>query len=107
MGADGEMSSSKYATGGDRQGSSMMSGAGGLSQADGLHADGQMTNLTEEELEALKPQEVRVVNPWIHEHTHKEYLENITGLPARHANLIKKHKNVVKETTFLPKDDEE
>lgn len=82
----------------------MMSGAGGLSQADGMP---EGTHLTEEELEQLKPQEIRVVNPWIHEHTHKEYLEHVTGLPARHANLIKKHKNVVKETTFLPKDDEE
>jgi hypothetical protein len=105
MDATGEMSSSKYATGGDRMQSSMMSGAGGFSQADGMQQE--HTNLTEEELEALKPQEIRVVNPWIHEHTHKEYLENITGLPARHANLIKKHKTVVKETTFLPKDDEE
>lgn len=32
-------------------------------------------------------------------------MENITGLPARHANVIKKHKNVIKETTFLPKEE--
>jgi len=55
--------------------SSMMSGAGGLSQADGMP---EGTHLTEEELEQLKPQEIRVVNPWIHEHTHKEYLEHVT-----------------------------
>jgi hypothetical protein len=48
MDATGEMSSSKYATGGDRMQSSMMSGAGGLSQADGMQ---EATNLTEEELD--------------------------------------------------------
>jgi hypothetical protein len=62
----------------------MMSGAGGFSQADGMQQE--HTNLTEEELEALKPQEIRVVNPWIHEHTHKEYLENIT---VSHPRLLK------------------
>lgn len=36
------------------------------------------SNLTEEELDLLKPKTVQVVNPWIHEQTHKEYLENIT-----------------------------
>ena len=48
MDATGEMSSSKYATGGDRMQSSMLSGAGGLSQADGMQ---EATNLTEEELD--------------------------------------------------------
>lgn len=33
--------------------------------------------LTEEEKEALKPQEVKVENPWIYEQTHQEYLDNI------------------------------
>ena len=33
--------------------------------------------LTEEEQEALKPQEVKVENPWIYEQTHQEYLDNI------------------------------
>jgi hypothetical protein len=83
MDATGEMSSSKYATGGDRMQSSMLSGAGGLSQADGMQ---EATHLTEEELEALKPQEIRVVNPWIHEHTHKEYLEHVT---VSHPRLLK------------------
>jgi hypothetical protein len=50
--------------------------------------------LTEEEQEALKPTEVKVENPWIYEQTHQEYLENIKGLPARHANVIKKHNEV-------------
>jgi hypothetical protein len=33
--------------------------------------------LTKEEQEALKPKDVKVVNPWIYEQTHQEYLENI------------------------------
>lgn len=59
--------------------------------------------LTEEENDALKPKEVKVENPWIYEQTHQEYLDNIKGLPARHANVIKKHHDVQKETTFLEK----
>lgn len=47
--------------------------------------------LTEEEQEALRPKDVKVDNPWIYEQTHQEYLENIKGLPARHANVIKVH----------------
>jgi hypothetical protein len=47
----------------------------------------------------------KVINPWIHEATHKEYLETVKGLPARHANVIKKHKNVIREKTFLNEDD--
>lgn len=45
-----------------------------------------------------------MVNPWIHKATHNEYLEQVKGLPARHANVIRKHKNVVKEKTFLNED---
>lgn len=59
--------------------------------------------LTAEEQEALKPKEVKVDNPWIYEQTHKEYLDNIKGLPARHAKVIDKHHDVQKETTFLQK----
>lgn len=59
--------------------------------------------LTQEEHEALKPKEVTVDNPWIYEQTHQEYLDNIKGLPARHANVIEKHRDVQKETTFLHK----
>lgn len=81
--------------------------ASGDQQAAIAAANAQNSSLTEEQLNKLLPQEVKVVNPWIHDQTHQEYLEKVTGLPARHANLIKKHKNVVKETTFLPKDDEE
>jgi hypothetical protein len=54
-------------------------------------------------MQALEPKKMKVVNPWIHEQTHKEYLDNIIGLPARHANVIKKHQFVIKETRFLPK----
>jgi hypothetical protein len=53
--------------------------------------------LTKEEEEGLKPKDVKVENPWIYEQTHQEYLENIKGLPARHANVIKKHHDIVKE----------
>jgi hypothetical protein len=59
--------------------------------------------LTEEEAQALKPKEVKVQNPWIYEQTHQEYLDNIKGLPARHANVIKKHHDVQREKTFLEK----
>lgn len=67
------------------------------------HQYGDIPNLTTEEIAALQPKKTKVVNPWIHEQTHQEYLENIIGLPARHANVIRKHNLVVKETTFLPK----
>jgi len=35
------------------------------------------TVLTPEEIAALKPKKTNVVNPWIHEQTHKEFLQNI------------------------------
>lgn len=59
--------------------------------------------LTKEEQEALKPKPVKVENPWIYQQTHQEYLDNIKGLPARHADVIAKHHDVKKETTFLNK----
>jgi|LauGreDrversion4_2_1035121.scaffolds.fasta_scaffold02876_1 hypothetical protein len=37
----------------------------------------QPSVLTPEEQEALQPKEIKVVNPWIHEATHKEYLESV------------------------------
>lgn len=37
----------------------------------------QPSLLTAEEQEALQPKEIKVVNPWIHEATHKEYLESV------------------------------
>lgn len=70
--------------------------------AKGAQNDEEPSLLTDEQKEQLQPKEVKVVNPWIHEQTHQEYLENVKGLPARHANVIKKHKSVVKEKTFLP-----
>ena len=44
---------------------------------------------------------MKVVNPWIYEATHRDYLEQVKGLPARHATLIEKHKKVMREKTFL------
>jgi len=40
-------------------------------------AAGHSSLLTAEEHEALQPKEIKVVNPWIHEATHKEYLESV------------------------------
>lgn len=52
----------------------------GLS-ASGRHASligGERASLlTAEEQEALQPKEIKVVNPWIHDATHKEYLESV------------------------------
>jgi hypothetical protein len=71
----------------------------------GNEGDEQPSRVSAEENEGLQPKEVKVVNPWIHEATHKEYLEGVKGLPARHANVIKKHKNVIREKTFLDEAD--
>jgi peptide methionine sulfoxide reductase MsrA len=38
----------------------------------------QASSLTEDQLNKLLPQEVKVVNPWIHDQTHQEYLEKVT-----------------------------
>lgn len=35
------------------------------------------TVLTPEEIATLQPKRTNVVNPWIHEQTHKEFLQNI------------------------------
>ena len=37
----------------------------------------QPSMLSQEENDALQPKEIKIVNPWIHEATHKEYLENV------------------------------
>lgn len=42
---------------------------------------GDIPNLTQEEAAGLLPKKTKVVNPWIHEQTHQEYLENITVSP--------------------------
>ncbi len=39
---------------------------------------GDIPNLTQEEAAELLPRKTKVVNPWIYEQTHQEYLENIT-----------------------------
>lgn len=72
------------------QGKSKVGGYGADEEADisKLGADGEGTGygyngqeqpslLSVEEQEALQPKEIKVVNPWIHEATHKEYLENV------------------------------
>lgn len=41
----------------------------------------QPSLLSAEEQEALQPKEIKVVNPWIHEATHKEYLESVKVSP--------------------------
>ena len=66
------------------QGRMMTASASRAGTAGGPRA-GEPSLLTEEEQEQLKPQEVKVDNPWIYEQTHQEYLNNIKGLPARHA----------------------
>lgn len=60
----------------------------GLAEGDnGHHEHEQPSMLSVEEKEGLQPKEVKVVNPWIHEATHKEYLE---GVKVRiNYNLIK------------------
>ncbi len=59
--------------------SKYMTGAEGEANAEytSNQAAGHSSLLTAEEQEALKPQEIKVVNPWIHEATHKEYLESV------------------------------
>ena len=78
-GADGE----------DEDGNaSAKNGAGDYDSVGGVtgHANGRQTShihgehsslLTAEELEALQPKEIKVVNPLIHDATHKEYLESV------------------------------
>ena len=79
--AGGETSNeaAKYATApqGDRQN---MSASGILDgeESAGHYPKQDVSNLSKEELEALQPKGLRVVNPWIHEQTHKQYLTNIT-----------------------------
>ena len=51
---------------------------------------GDQSLLTVEEQVSLQPKEIKVVNPWIHEATHKEYLEsvkvsNLTSYLGRHS----------------------
>ena len=50
--------------------------ANGGRHASQMHGE-QASLLTAEELEALQPKEIKVVNPLIHDATHKEYLESV------------------------------
>jgi len=87
----------------DQMENSMNYGSLGGAQDQIVQNNGEPSLLTQEENDALQPKDVKVENPWIYEQTHQEYLQNIKGLPARHANVIKKHHEVQKETTFLHK----
>lgn len=77
---EGELSSKQYQTGmvgsdGEVDGADYATGPGGNS---GNHEMMQGSSLlTAEEQEALQPKEIKVVNPWIHDATHKEYLESV------------------------------
>jgi hypothetical protein len=51
---------------------------GHLGPAQDWQSQTEIPDLTPEELAALQPKKTKVVNPWIHEQTHQEYLENIT-----------------------------
>jgi len=98
-GADEEMDegagvASKYMTGAEGEGSGDYATN---------PAAGHSSLLTAEEHEALQPKEIKVVNPWIHEATHKEYLESVKGLPARHANVIKSTKTLFARKLFSKK----
>lgn len=54
------------------------SGKPGEGEATGaLYGNEMPSTLTAEEQEALQPKDIKVVNPWIHEATHKEYLESV------------------------------
>lgn len=53
-------------------------GADGDSTMGGIrNGEEQPSLLSIEEQQALQPREIKVVNPWIHEQTHKEYLETV------------------------------
>jgi hypothetical protein len=76
---EGEVSSKQYQTGlvgseGEFDAADMTAGPGGHS---GHHDMQGSSLLTAEEQEALQPKEIKVVNPWIHDATHKEYLESV------------------------------
>ena len=76
---EGEVSSKQYQTGmvgsdGEVDAADYTAGPGGHS---GTHDMQGSSLLTAEEQEALQPKEIKVVNPWIHDATHKEYLESV------------------------------
>jgi hypothetical protein len=44
---------------------------------DGHYGNEQPSMLSADDNEELQPKQMKVVNPWIHEATHKEYLEGV------------------------------
>ena len=78
-GADGdeEMVDAKYHSAMDGVGdvdAEMMASVG---MSGSMRGANNASLLSAEEQEALQPKEIKVVNPWIHEATHKEYLESV------------------------------
>ena len=49
----------------------------GADEGHNRNGEEQPSLLSAEEQESLQPKEIKVVNPWIHEATHKEYLEGV------------------------------
>jgi len=75
-GADGEEDAS--AKNGAGEYDSVGDAAGHANGRHTSHIHGEQASLlTAEELEALQPKEIKVVNPLIHDATHKEYLESV------------------------------
>ena len=72
---DGEVSSKHLQPG--MNGSDVEMNAGDLDGSSTVQNMQGASLLTAEEQEALQPKEIKVVNPWIHEATHKEYLESV------------------------------
>lgn len=73
-------------------------GAAGLAGSfGGLRGPEQPSLLTAEEQEALQPKEIKVVNPWIHDATHKEYLESVkvSHQPLLHSRAKRSYLNII------------
>jgi hypothetical protein len=75
---DEEMSdANKYYSGMDGVGDIDAGETNAGAMSGSMRAANDASLLTAEEQEALQPKEIKVVNPWIHEATHKEYLESV------------------------------
>lgn len=75
---EGEVSSGKPGAGDYYDAGENAGGPFGNGRHHEMHDGSEPTSmLTAEEQEALQPKEIKVVNPWIHQATHKEYLENV------------------------------
>ena len=61
-------------------------GADGGNGATGGYNRNDASLLSTDQQDALQHKEMKVVNPWIHEATHKEYLENVKVSPYSKIN---------------------